>query len=265
MVVLITGASSGFGQLLARTLRGRGHTVFGTSRNPETASAEAPLLRLDVRDDDSVAACLRQVEAAAGPVDVLVNNAGYLHEGPSEELTMDELRAIFETNFFGAVRMTNAVLPSMRARKRGHIVNVGSLAGVIPLPFMGGYSATKRAIDSYSESLYHELKPLGIRVSVVEAGYHSTGLATRKLRTTPSIADYDEQRARMYRTIAHDEVARSDDPAVVASLLTRIVEGKTTRLRHIFGSYWITYHLRGLVPERVWQMGFRLTMGLDRS
>lgn len=265
MVVLITGASSGFGQLLTRALRGRGHTVFGTSRYPSLVAADEPLLALDVRDDASVAACVRQVEAAAGPVDVLVNNAGYVHEGPFEELSIDELRAIFETNFFGAVRMTNAVLPSMRARKRGHVINVGSLAGVIPLPFVGAYCATKHAIDSYSESLYHELKPLGIRVSVVEPGYYSTGIATRKLRTTPTIADYDEQRARMYKTIAHDENARSGHPAAVVSLLTRIVEGKTSRFRHVFGPDSITYHVRGFLPERMWEFGFRLATGLDRS
>jgi NAD(P)-dependent dehydrogenase (short-subunit alcohol dehydrogenase family) len=265
MVVLITGASSGFGQLLARALRARGHTVFGTSRNPATASTEEPLLPLDVRDDASVAACVRQVEGAAGPVDVLVNNAGYAHEGPFEELSIAELRAIFETNFFGAVRMANAVLPSMRARRRGRIINVGSLAGVIPLPFMGAYCATKHALDSYSDSLYHELKPLGIHVSVVAPGYYSTGIAARKVRTAPTIADYDVQRARMYKTIAHDENARSGNPADVVSLLTRIVEGKTSRLRHVFGTDSITYHLRGLLPERVWEFGFRLATGLDRS
>src|SRR6185503_9551771 len=168
-------------------------------------------------------------------------------------------------NFFGAVRMTNAVLPSMRARKRGRIINVGSLAGLIPLPFVGAYCATKHAIDSYSESLYHELKPLGIGVSVVDPGYFSTGIATRKLRTTPSIADYDEQRARMYKTIAHDENARSGNPAAVVSLLTRIVEGKTKRLRHVLGPDTITYHLRGLVSDRMWDFGMRLATGLDRS
>ena len=261
MVVLITGASSGFGQLLARVLRDRGHTVFGTSRSPSNSS----LLPLDVRDDESVATCLRHVEDAAGPVDVLVNNAGYVHEGPFEELTIDELRAIFETNFFGAVRMTNAVLPAMRARKRGRIINVGSLAGVIPLPFVGAYCATKHAIDSYSESLYHELKPLGIGVSVVEPGYYSTGISTRKLRTTPTIADYDQQRARMYKTIAHDENARSGDPKTVVSLLTRIVEGKTKRLRHVLGADSITYHVRGLVSQRIWELGMRLATGLDRA
>jgi NAD(P)-dependent dehydrogenase (short-subunit alcohol dehydrogenase family) len=262
MVVLITGASSGFGQLLASALRGRGHTVFGTSRSP---AAGADLLPLDVRVDASVDACIRQVEAAAGPVDVLVNNAGYVHEGPFEELTIDELRAIFETNLFGAIRMANAVLPAMRARRQGRIVNIGSLAGVIPLPFVGAYCATKHALDSYSESLYHELKPLGIGVSVVDPGYFSTGIATRKLRTKPTIADYDTHRARMYRTIAHDENARSGDPARVVSLLTRIVEGRTNRLRYVLGPDSITYHLRGLVSQRVWDFGFRFVTGLDRA
>ena len=260
MVVLITGASSGFGELLARGLRERGHTVFGTSRTP---GAGSDLLPLDVCDDRSVAACVAQVRQVAGPVDVLVNNAGYVHEGPFEELTIDELKAQFETNFFGTVRMANAVLPDMRARRSGRIINIGSMAGVIPLPFLGAYCASKHAVDSYSESLLHELKPLGIKVHVVEPSYYDTGIATRKLRTRPTIADYDEQRARMYRTIQRDEDVRSGPPTPVVNLLTALVEGRNSRFRHVLGPDAATWYMRGIVPEWVWTFGMRRATGLD--
>lgn len=260
MVVLITGASSGFGQLLARELRERGHRVFGTSRTP---GAGSELLQLDVCDDQSVEACVAQVRQAAGPVDVLVNNAGYVHEGPFEELTIDELKAQFETNFFGAVRVANAVLPDMRARRSGRIINVGSMAGVIPLPFLGAYCASKSAVDSYSESLFHELKPLGIAVHVVEPSYYDTGIQSRKRRTTPTIADYDEQRSRMYKTIQRDEDVRSGPPTPVVKLLTGLVEGRVSRFRHVLGPDSITWYMRGLLPEWAWTFGMRRSTGLD--
>lgn len=260
MVVLITGASSGFGQLLARQLRERGHRVFGTSRRP---GANADLLPLDVTDDASVAACVATVRELAGPVDVLVNNAGYVHEGPFEELTIDELKAIFDTNFFGTVRMTNAVLPDMRASRRGRIINVGSMAGVIPLPFLGAYCASKHAVDSYSESLFHELRPLGLKVHVVEPSYFKTGISARKLRTAPTIADYDEQRARMYKSIQRDEDVRSGPPDPVVNLLTTLVEGRSSRFRHVLGPDSATWYMRGLLPEWAWTFGMRRATGLD--
>ncbi len=263
MVVLITGASSGFGQLLAARLRAQGHTVFGTSRNPDGAGDDARLLRLDVRDDESVRACVAHVREVAGPVDVLVNNAGYVQEGPFEEVSIDDLQAQFDTNFFGAVRMANAVLPDMRRRRQGRIINVGSMAGVIPLPFLGPYCASKHALDSYSESLFHELRPLGIGVHVVEPSYYRTGIAGRKRRAPPSIADYDDQRRRMFRTIQRDEEERAGPPDPVVDLLTRIVEGRVSRFRHVLGPDAITWYLRGVVPEWVWIFGMRRATGLD--
>jgi NAD(P)-dependent dehydrogenase (short-subunit alcohol dehydrogenase family) len=261
MRVLITGASSGFGRLLAALLARRGHTVFGTSRFA-AAATDFTVVPLDVRDDESVAACVNAVRQGGGDIEVLVNNAGYVHEGPLEELSVEDIKAIFETNFFGAVRMVNAVLPSMRARRRGRIINVSSLTGVIPLPFMGAYAASKHALEAYSESLRHELMPLGIHVSLVEPGYFKTGISSRKLRTAGTIPDYDEPRRRMYAAIAREE-ARSPAPAPVADLLVRIIEARRPRLRHVIGRDTLTYHLRGLVPEAVWERGLRRNFRLD--
>src|SRR5215510_6568414 len=144
-VVLITGASSGVGQATARLLSQRGYKVFGTSRSP--ASAEpipaVEMFPLDVRTDDSVRACVEAVLSRGGRLDVLINNAGHELAGAVEELSSEEARAQFETNFFGVVRMVNAVLPSMRKQRRGHIVNVSSLTGLTAIPFLGMYSASK--------------------------------------------------------------------------------------------------------------------------
>jgi short-subunit dehydrogenase len=175
-VVLITGASSGVGQSTARLLAHRGYKVFGTSRNPG-GSAIIPaveMLPLDVRADDSVQACVEAVSSRSGRLDVLINNAGQELAGAVEEVSAEECRAQFETNFFGVVRMVNAVLPLMRRQNRGHIINAGSLSGLSPIPFLGIYSATKFALEGYTEALRHEVKPFNIRVSLTEAGFLKT-------------------------------------------------------------------------------------------
>jgi NAD(P)-dependent dehydrogenase (short-subunit alcohol dehydrogenase family) len=158
-VVLITGASSGVGQSTARLLARRGFTVFGTSRNPSSADRVpgVEMLTLDVRDDDSVRACVETILHRSGRLDVVINNAGYELAGALEELSSEEARAQFETNFFGVVRMVNAVLPLMRHQKRGHIINVSSLTGLTASPFLGIYSASKFALEGYTEALRHEV------------------------------------------------------------------------------------------------------------
>ena len=141
-VILITGASSGVGQSTARLLSQKGYKIFGTTRNPASAEAipDVEMMPLDVRSDDSVAACVKAVADEAGRIDVLVNNAAYELAGAIEEISIDEAKAQFETNFFGIVRMVQAILPSMRQHRQGQIINVSSLSGVSS-PFMGIYSA----------------------------------------------------------------------------------------------------------------------------
>jgi NADP-dependent 3-hydroxy acid dehydrogenase YdfG len=143
-MVLITGASSGVGQSTARLLARANYKVFGTSRNPFIAEAipAVEMLPLDVRAGDSVRGCVEAVSRRAGHIDVLINNAGYELAGALEELSVEEARAQFETNFFGVVRMVNAVLPLLRRQRHGHIINVSSLSGLSPIPFLGIYSAS---------------------------------------------------------------------------------------------------------------------------
>ena len=152
--VLITGASSGIGRATAQLLTERGFTVYGTARRPDRATPEQfRLLALDVRSDDSVRACVDQVLSQTGRLDVLFNNAGYALTGAAEETSLAEAKAQFETNFFGTVRMVNAVLPGMRKAGAGRIVNIGSLAGLTAIPFSAFYCATKFALEAYSEAL----------------------------------------------------------------------------------------------------------------
>jgi NAD(P)-dependent dehydrogenase (short-subunit alcohol dehydrogenase family) len=181
-VVLITGASSGVGQSMARLLAREKYKVFETSRNPAIAEAipAVEMLPLDVRAGDSVRVCVEAVSSRAGHIDVLINNAGYELAGAVEELTSEEIRAQFETNFFGVVRMVKAVLPAMRRQRRGHIINVSSLAGVSSIPFLGMYCASKFALEGYTEALRHEVKPFNIRVSLTEAGFLKTPMMNNR-------------------------------------------------------------------------------------
>ena len=221
------------------------------------------MLPLDVRSDSSVAACVSTVLDLAGSVDVLVNNAGYVLEGPLEEAGVAGLQAVFDTNFFGTVRMVNAVLPTMRASRRGRIVNVGSVAGLMPLPFYGAYGASKHALEGYTESLKHELLPLGIDVSLIEPAFYRTTSALHKQRTSGAIADYDPHRQRMLDALASQE-AMAPLPDPVVDLLVRLVTNpRRNRLRHVLGKYTIDYWLRGICPEWIWDFGMRRYWRLD--
>src|SRR4029453_9132873 len=192
-VVLITGASSGVGQSTARLLSQRGDTVLGTSRNSANAESLAgvEMLSLDVRADDSVQACVEAVHRRCGHLDVLINNAGYEMAGALEELSPEESGAQFETNFFGVVRMVNAVLPSMRQQKRGHIINLSSLSGLSAIPFLGIYSASKFALEGYTEALRHEVKPFNIHVALTEAGFLRTPMMNNRQIGAHRLTEYD--------------------------------------------------------------------------
>jgi NAD(P)-dependent dehydrogenase (short-subunit alcohol dehydrogenase family) len=205
-VVLITGASSGVGQSTARLLSQRGYRVFGTSRDPAMAEPLScvELLPLDVRRDDSVQACVEAVFRRGGHLEVLINNAGHELAGALEELSPEEARGQFETNFFGVVRMINAVLPFMRQRKAGHIVNVSSLSG-LPIPFLGIYSASKFALEGYTEALRHEVKPFGIRVSLTEAGFLRTPMMNNRQFGARRIIEYDPWRQKALDSIRASE------------------------------------------------------------
>jgi len=264
-VVLVTGASSGAGQSTARLLAQRGYQVFGTSRNLPVGEPipGVEMLALDVRADDSVRGCLTAVTQMAGRLDILVNNAGYELAGALEEVSMDEAKAQFETNFFGVARMVKAVLPMMRRQGRGQIITVSSLSGISPIPFMGIYSASKFAVEGYSEALRHELKPLGIHVSLIEPGFLHTAMMSHRQVTAERIAEYDPWRQRSFDAIrAYEE--EGPGPELVAETVLRIAASKVPRLRYLAGRQAkVVTGLRRFLPERAFEQGVRSTFRLD--
>jgi len=264
-VVVITGASSGVGHATARLLSRRGYKVFGTSRDPGRAEPipAVEMLALDVRNDDSAAACVNAVLSRTGSIDVLINNAGYELAGASEELSMDEVRAQFETNFFGVVRMVKAVLPSMRRQRRGRIINGSSLAGLTSIPFLGVYSASKFALEGYTEALRHELKPFNIHVSLTEASFLKTPMMNHREIAAAPISEYDLWRQRALGAIrAYEE--KAPGPELVAETLASIVASDKPRLRYGIGQQAkTTTRLRRFLPGGVYEQGVRRTFRLD--
>jgi NAD(P)-dependent dehydrogenase (short-subunit alcohol dehydrogenase family) len=206
-VALITGTSTGIGLETALVFARRGYHVFAGARHPTNsegllrASEErlpiTPIV-LDVDNDESV----REAVEKAGPVDVLVNNAGIGSAAPVEHMPMQEIRALFETNFFGAVRMMQAVLPSMRERRSGTVVNVASIMGRITLPCHGYYAATKFALEAVSESLAMEMQPFGVRVAIIEPGVILTPIWGKRQPSLPAVHEYGPALERLWRTFA---------------------------------------------------------------
>ncbi|VWC70921.1 short-chain dehydrogenase [Burkholderia lata] len=197
-LMLITGVSSGFGRALAHEALAAGYTVVGTVRSAQAAqdfealSAQAFARVLDVTDFDRIDGVVAEIEANVGPVDVLVNNAGYGHEGIMEEAPLAEMRRQFDVNVFGAVAMTKAVVPFMRERRRGRILNITSMGGHITMPGIAYYCGSKFALEGISETAGKELAPFGIAVTAVAPGSFRTDWAGRSMLRTPrSIADYD--------------------------------------------------------------------------
>jgi NAD(P)-dependent dehydrogenase (short-subunit alcohol dehydrogenase family) len=266
-VMLITGTSSGVGQSTAQLFSQRGYKVFGTSRNPARTEAipTVEMLPLDVRVDDSVRACVEAVSSRCGRLDVLINNAGYELAGALEELVSEEARAQFETNFFGVVRMVNAVLPLMRRQKRGYIVNVSSLSGLSPIPFLGIYSASKFALEGYTEVLRHEVKPFNIHVSLAEAGFLKTPMMNNRQVGANRIGEYEPWRQRALNAVrAYEE--KGPGPELVAETLLEIVSSNTPRLRYLIGQQAKSVaRLRRFLAAGMYEHGVRRTFALDKT
>jgi len=231
-IFLITGVSSGFGRALAEAALAGGHRVAGTVRREADRAAFEALapgrargVVLDVTDTDAVAPAVAAIEATFGPIDVLVNNAGYGHEGTIEESSMADLRRQFEVNVFGAVAMIQAVLPFMRERRAGHIVNITSMGGIVTFPGLGFYHGSKFALEGISETLGKELKSFGIAVTAVEPGGFRTDWAGRSMvRAERSIADYDAVFAPLRARREANSGRQPGDPAKAARAILDLVE-----------------------------------------
>jgi NAD(P)-dependent dehydrogenase (short-subunit alcohol dehydrogenase family) len=256
-VVLVTGASSGFGQAIAHALRARGWRVYGTSRAPSAAAADAdPLLAMDVDDDASVAGAVDRLLRDAGRLDALVNNAGFGCAGALEDTTVEEARRQFETNFFGMHRVCRAVLPHMRGRRAGRIVNMSSMGGLVAVPFQGMYCATKYAVEAYTQALRMEVRPFGIQVSMIEPGDFATGFTAGRRLTAASTAGspYAERCRAAVAKMAEDEAATRDLGPVVRATIAAL-ESAQPRLRHAVASplQRTLVGLRHLLPQRLFE------------
>ena len=202
-IALVTGASSGIGEATAERLAKAGYKVYGTSRRGAQAGKRSfEMLPLDVTSDESVEAAVSEVMRRDGRIDLLVNNAGFgVAPAGAEESSIDQARSIFETNFFGLVRMTRAVVPHMRRQGSGRIINIGSVLGFLPMPYGALYAATKHAVEGYSESLDHELRTRGIRVSVIEPAYTKTPFDANFMEPDAKLDEYREARAGVNKRV----------------------------------------------------------------
>ena len=235
-VALVTGASSGIGKATALALVEAGFDVVGTSRN---TSRVRPLVGvtfvdLDVTSDESVATAVRGVIERFGRLDVLVNNAGSGAAGAAEESSVAQDQRVFDINFFGLVRMTKAVLPHMRAAGSGRIINISSVLGLVPAPFMASYAATKHAIEGYSESVDHEVREYGVRVLLVEPAYTRTDFDTKAIQPDAPLAIYAAQR-HVFDGVIATAMAGGDDPATVASSIVAAATDPKPKLRYTAG------------------------------
>ena len=232
----ITGASSGIGKAAALALAGAGYRVIGTSRRAEPGELRngIRMIACDVTDDASVSEAVALAYAELGRIDLLVNNAGYAVSGAAEESSLGQVQSLFDTNFLGVVRVTNAVLPIMRAQGSGRILNIGSVLGLIPGPFGAYYAASKHAIEGYSESLDHEVRPFGIRVAVIEPWATKTSIEANSPQGDRPVAAYARTLAR-YRTAFDAAMAVGDTAEDVAGTILRAAQDKSPRLRYPSG------------------------------
>lgn len=236
-MVLVTGASSGIGQSCAAFLSERGCRVYGVSRSAGGGAGGGVIrLQMDVTSDASVVDTVNTVREREGRLDVVVNNAGVAIAGAVEDTTIAEARQQFEVNFFGALRVCRAVLPGMRRQGAGYIINIGSIAGLVALPYQALYSASKFALEGLTESLRLEVGSFGIKVVLIEPGDHRTGLTQNRRWTSASGKDspYHSSAERALSRMARDEQT-GPDPDRVARLVYRVMSTSRPRLRYTAG------------------------------
>lgn len=265
-IALVTGASSGIGEATAERLAKAGYKVYGTSRRAaQTSPGPFEMLPLDVRSDQSVEAAVSDVMRLEGRIDVLVNNAGFsLAPAGAEESSIEQVQAIFNTNFFGIVRMTRAVLPHMRSQKSGRIINIGSIVGFLPAPYMAFYAATKHAVEGYSESLDHEVRTWGIRVSVIEPAGTSTKIDANAPKADSQLDVYREARVIVGQKLTA-MIENGDRPSDVAEVVLKAASAARPKMRYTVGREAKTLRwLRMLAPASMMDAALRKQMGLSK-
>jgi NAD(P)-dependent dehydrogenase (short-subunit alcohol dehydrogenase family) len=262
-VVVVTGVSSGIGRITAEKFAKQGYRVFGTVRNITKTQpfSGVELVEMDVRDEDSVKRGIQSIIDKAKRIDVLVNNAGGTLLGAMEETSIAEARTLFDTNLFGILSTTKAVLPHMRNQRSGRIVNVSSVLGFLPAPYMALYSASKHAVEGLSESLDHEVRQFGIRVALVEPSFTKTNLDVNAPQTSSKIPDYTKD-LRVVSKAIQNNVQKAPEPDEVADTILNAALG-TWKMRHTpKGEASLLAKLRRFMPSGPVDKGLRKTFGL---
>src|SRR4051812_48616775 len=263
LVAIVTGASGGIGEATARGLHAAGYRVFGTSRRaPATRSSGIEYLVCDVTSDESVQAAVGEVLSKAGRIDLLVNNAGVGLIGGAEESSLEQAKSLFDVNLFGVIRLTKAVLPVMRRQRAGRIVNISSVLGLIPAPFMALYGASKHAVEGYSESLDHEIRGSGIRVVLVEPAYTRTSFDGNAYRADQELEVYQSARSNAEGVI-RDAMKVADSPELVADAVVKACTTSNPDRRYTAGRAARQVSLlRRFVPASAFDKSLRKQMRL---
>jgi len=263
--IVITGASSGIGEATARLLSQKGFRVYAGARNVDRAASTANLQyrRLDVTDDASVVGFIDWVLSDAGRIDVLINNAGASLMGPVEMTAIDEAQALFDTNVFGPLRMIRAALPSMRTARSGLIVNISSVVGFLPVPFMGLYSSSKHAIEGLSESLDHEVRDYNIRVVLIQPSWTNTRLDTNTKQVREPVGVYGLQAEAVTRSVMA-QINSAPPPVTVAKKILAVINGPHGMRRPADGRATLLSLLRRFMPANVFDSSLRKSFGLGR-
>jgi NAD(P)-dependent dehydrogenase (short-subunit alcohol dehydrogenase family) len=262
-VAIVTGASGGIGEATARALHAAGHRVFGTYRRPPaTRSSGIEYLACDVTRDQSVQAAVGEVVSQTGRIDLLVNNAGVGLVAGAEESSLEQAKSLFDVNLFGLVRMIKAVLPTMRRQRAGRIVNISSVMGLIPAPFMALYSASKHAVEGYSESLDHEIRASGIRVVLVEPAYTRTAFEGNVYQADQQLDVYRSARTNA-EGVLREGMKTADTPELVARAVVKASTEANPHRRYTAGRTARQVSLlRRFVPESAFDRSLRKQMRL---
>jgi short-subunit dehydrogenase len=234
--ILVTGASSGFGFLIATELHKKGYNVIGTSRNPEKMKSSVPfkMIALDLDSENSISSLPERVFKEISRLDILINNAGFLVNGIAEEIPIELGRKQFETNFWGTIKVTNAILPFFRKQKFGKIITVGSIVGLVSFPNAAYYSASKHALEGYFKALRYELHEFNIRVAMIEPSAFKTSIMDNSTSQLVKIEDYNTLRSNIDK-FTTELVKSAEDPALVARKVLKVVEIEKPKFRNIVG------------------------------
>jgi len=261
--VLITGATSGIGLLIANKLHEKGFTVYGTSRIPEKYKHTVPfdLLELDVTSEGSIRNCVDILISKTKTIDVLINNAGVGICGTAEETSVEQALKQFETNFWGVVNITKAILPVMRQQHFGNIITIGSLAGLIGVPFQSYYSASKHALEGFFKSLKFEVIPFNIKISVVEPGFFKTNLHNAFEYAEPTVSDYDKMRNRALHILS-DSIEKAETPESVARVILKIINSKNPGYSYRVGKNTKLAPILQFFSYRLYEFGTRIKFRL---